>query len=264
MIVKNIDTSGLKFYSQKAIGIATFIGGPLASGYLIYKNYESLNDPDKGKSAFIIGLVSTIFLFVGIFSIPENIIDKVPNQVLPAIYTGIVYLIVENIHGEILKQHELDGKEFYSKWRAAGIGFISLFLIILGLVGYAFFSTDNEVYEEYEIELAQFTANEIETIKVYDEINSKPRISLLQELDYVVIPKWEENIEIVKKTNSIKNLPKELEERNKLLIEYAELRIEAFKIVRKVIDEGINLDEELEYVHNKIDNVLVEINNTVY
>ena len=43
MTEKENDTKDLKFYSQKAIGIATFIGGSLAAGYLVRENYLSLN-----------------------------------------------------------------------------------------------------------------------------------------------------------------------------------------------------------------------------
>jgi uncharacterized membrane protein AbrB (regulator of aidB expression) len=84
-----------KFYSQKAISIATFFGGPLAAGYLIKKNYQAMNQPDLANKATIIGIISTIILFAGIFSIPEHIIDKIPNALFPLIYTLIISLILE-------------------------------------------------------------------------------------------------------------------------------------------------------------------------
>ncbi|MFT7158343.1 MAG: hypothetical protein ACI8Q1_003374 [Parvicella sp.] len=84
------NTKDLRFYSQTAIGMATFIGGPIAAGYLIRENYLSLDQPDKGKKSLIIGIISTVLLFTGIFIIPESIMDKVPNQILPAVYTGII------------------------------------------------------------------------------------------------------------------------------------------------------------------------------
>ena len=93
------DTKDIKFYSQTAIGIATYLGGPLAAGYLIRENYKSLDDLENGNKAFIIGILSTILLFTGIFSIPETILEKVPNVALPAVYTLIIYFIVEKIHG---------------------------------------------------------------------------------------------------------------------------------------------------------------------
>ena len=123
---KEINTKDIIFYSQKAIGIATFIGGPLAAGYLIRENYKVLDQTEKGNNALIISIIATIALFVLIFSIPENIIEKVPKVIIPAIYTGAIVFWVEQTFGAIFKQHEEHKYNFFSRWRAAGIGFISL------------------------------------------------------------------------------------------------------------------------------------------
>jgi len=131
-----------KLYSQKAIGIATFFGGPMAAGYLVKKNYQSLGQESHAKKAFLIGIVSTLLLFAGIFSIPESIIDKIPNAIIPAIYTGIIYLIVEKLQGQNLKEHLEYGRVFYSAWRAAGIGAISMMILLLSIVTTAFIASD--------------------------------------------------------------------------------------------------------------------------
>jgi len=39
----------IKLFSKRAISIATFFGGPLAAGYLIKKNYDSLQNQNKEK-----------------------------------------------------------------------------------------------------------------------------------------------------------------------------------------------------------------------
>ena len=143
MKMEKINTKDLKFYSQKAIVIATFIGTPLAAGYLIRENYLSLNKPAEGKNSFIIGLISTVLLFVVIFMIPESIMDKVPNSILPAIYTGIVYLTVQKLQGKILNQHKENGSEFYSGWKSAGIGFLSSIILIIGAFGFFLLFSEN-------------------------------------------------------------------------------------------------------------------------
>ena len=88
-----------KFYSQRAITIATFFGGPLAAGYLIKKNYEALSEPDIAKRSHIIGITSTIILFGGLYSLPEKIIDNIPNTIIPILYSAVIYLIVEKLQG---------------------------------------------------------------------------------------------------------------------------------------------------------------------
>lgn len=255
------DTKELLLYSQKSIGIATFIGGPMAAGYLIRENYRSLDEPDKGRSALILGFVATAVIFFVIFSLPESIIDKVPNQILPAVYTLIIYLIVEKIHGDILNRHKEFKNKFYSAWKAAGIGILSLAIILISAFGFALFSPETEKYDQYDAQMEEFFQNETETLVFYDNLGSKQNNTLLRELDREVIPKWEENIRIIQRTNEMDGLPYDLVEQNVLLLEYAELRLKAFKLFKKAIEEDTNLyDRELENTHTLINKVLEEMN----
>ncbi|MDB4297196.1 hypothetical protein N9901_00415 [Flavobacteriaceae bacterium] len=259
--ILNNETKDLKFYSQKSIGIATFLGGPLAAGYLIRENYLSLNKPDEAKKSLLIGIVSTILLFIGIFMIPESIMDKVPNQILSAIYTGIALFISAKVHGKLLHNHKENGNEFYSGWYAAGIGIISAFILIIGVFGYGYLSPGGEEFEKYDTELAEFSKNETESLVFYDHINTETINSLLQELDNSVIPKWKDNIAIIKKTNNIENLPSELLEQNKILLKYSELRLKTFKIFKKAISLNTTIyEQELEQLHKEIDEQLEKLN----
>ncbi|WP_179337638.1 hypothetical protein [Winogradskyella ludwigii] len=255
------NTKDFKFYSQKAIGIATFIGGPLAAGYLIRENYLSLGKPDEGNKSLIIGIIATVLLFTGIFMIPESIMEKVPSQIIPIIYTGIIYLIVNKIHGTILDEHKENGNEFYSGWKAAGVGVVSLIILLIGIFAYVFLSPEGEEFEKYNTEIAKFTKNETESLVFYDHINTETNDLLIQELDNEIIPKWNENIKIINELNSIENLPSELLEQNVVLLKYSELRLKAFKLFKKAInDDTENYAQELEQVHNEIDEQLNKLN----
>ena len=254
-------TENIKLYSSKAIGGATFFGGPLAAGYMIGENFKALNKPIEGRNSLIIGIVSTIVLFTSIFMLPESIIDKVPNQLIPLIYTGIIWGIVEWKQGDILKLHKENGNSFFSGWRAAGIGLISLVIISIGIFGYVFFGMDNEIYEKYDAELSVFSKNEEETLVFYDHLNTESNNSLIKELENKTIPKWKENIEIINKTNRFENLPSELIQQNKLLLKYSELRVEAFELFKKAIDDDADkYSLELERIHKEIDEVLAKLN----
>ncbi len=65
-----------KLYSQKAIGLATYFGGPLAAGILIRRNYINLKKEKLGLNALIVSAIATCLLFAGLFSIPEYIIAE--------------------------------------------------------------------------------------------------------------------------------------------------------------------------------------------
>ncbi|MFI0431215.1 hypothetical protein [Mariniflexile sp. HMF6888] len=254
-------SKNIKLYSSKAISGATFLGGPLAAGYLISENFKALNKPDEGRKSLIIGIITTIILFGGLFMFPEKIIDKIPRQLIPLIYTGIIWVIVEWTQGDSLKAHKEYGNSFFSGWKAAGIGLISLVIIGIGIFGYTFLSTDNEVYEKYNKEFAEFSKNETETLVFYNNLNTGNKYSLLKELDEKTIPKWKENIEIINKTNRFEDLPSELIKQNEILLKYSELRIQAFELFRKAIEEDTDkYIQELKQIHLQIDNELKKLN----
>jgi hypothetical protein len=258
---KENNTKDIKLYSSKAISGATFLGGPLAAGYLIGENFKALDKPNDGRNSLIIGIISTIILFGGIFMIPENLIDKIPQQLIPIAYTGIIWGIVEWKQGDILKSHKENGNSFFSGWRAAGIGFISLLILSIGIFGYIFLSTDNELYEKYDAEIAKFSKNETETLAFYNNLNTKSNFSLLKELDKKIIPKWKENIKIINETSQYQNLPSELIDQNEVLLKYSELRLQAFELFRKAIVEDTDIySEQLEQIHIQIDKELEKLN----
>ena len=255
------NTKDLTFYSQKAIGIATFIGGPLAAGYLIRENYKALHETEKGNKALIISIVATIALFALIFSIPEQVIEKIPKVIIPAIYTGMIVFWVEQTFGALFKQHEEHKYAFFSRWRAAGIGAISLLILAAGLFGFIYLSTDSEAEDLYNTKIEQFSKNEQESLLFYDLLQTENNFSLILELNNKVIPKWKENIEIIKQTDTISNLPSVFIEQNKKLLRYAELRLEVFELFKKTINEDTDkYTVRLEFLHAEIDKQLELLN----
>ena len=140
-------------------------------------------------------------------------------------------------------------------------GFISLIILGIGILGYAFPSTDNELNEKYDTELAQFSENENETLVFYDNLNTGTSYSLLKELDEKTIPKWKENVRIINKTNQFENLPSELIEQNEILLKYSEMRVQAFELFRKAIKEDTEkYSQQLEQLHKQIDKELEKLN----
>ena len=252
-----------KLFSQRAIAIATYFGGPAAAGYLVKKNYESFDQADKGKKAFIIGIISTLLIFAGIFSIPEHIIDKIPNVVIPAIYTGIIYLIVERIQGQWLKEHKESGGEFYSGWKATGIGAIFMVILLAMIAGTAFIAGDLSKPDfdatTYDNEVAKFVENENQSLAVFNVINTAEPQYLIKELSKGIVL-WKENKEIVNRLNSIENLPVELLEQNKKLLKYCDLRIQHNEIIVKAVSEETdNYVSESDRIGMEINKILEKL-----
>ncbi len=161
--------------------------------------------------------------------IPEAIWEKVPNMLLPMAYTLAIYLIVENIQGSRIKAHREAVGEFYSMWRTAGIGFISLIILVV-LIGINIFITEafsafNYDFEKYDSGMEMFYENQEQALVMFSVIDTaKYNKSIIKEVEKSVLL-WEENKQIVRDLQSIDNLPPELMEQNTMLIEYCNLRI---------------------------------------
>jgi len=155
----------LKLYSNREITIATYFGGPMAAGYLVKKNYQVMGDSKKGVLSLVIGIVSTILIFAGIFSLPDSIIDKIPQPLIPLIYTAIISLLVNKLQGPFIKFHKSNGGLIHSGWKAAGVGAVSLLILIASVALTAFIAGDFSKSaafdgEGYDKEIAKFTLNE--------------------------------------------------------------------------------------------------------
>lgn len=136
-----------KIFTNKAISVATFFGGPIAAGFLISKNYKVFGDENAARNSIFIGIISTILLFVGIFMIPEHIIDMIPQPLIPGIYTAIIAGLVEKLQGRKIKDFLSENGQKASNWQAAGYGFIGL-LIISAFLVVMIFAIPTEGYEK--------------------------------------------------------------------------------------------------------------------
>lgn len=250
-----------RLYSQRDIGIATFLGGPLGAGILIRRNFINLNKEKQGLNSLLIGIVSTFILFVGIFSIPDHIIDKIPNALIPLIYTGAIFLIVEYIQGKDLKEFKENDGTFYSGWKAAGIGLVSGILIAGGLFAYIFLAEDgNWDVDSYNSKIELHSANESEAMKLFDLIDVAPKSEIVGFISKTGIPKWEENLTILNSIDKIENVPNDYQRQVKLLKEYTKLRIESYEFISKAVEtESSKYDQEIFKRHTRIDNIISEL-----
>jgi hypothetical protein len=251
------ENNGFQLYSTKSISIATFIGGPLAASILLRKNYINLGKEKNGKLSLIIGIISTILLLVLMFIIPEDVIDKIPSTIIPAIYTVIIYFIIERLIGKELKSHKESKNNFYSGWKAAGIGAISAVVLLAAVFAYVFLGPQDFYVDKYDQGLIEFQENELIALELYEIPDAaKPQVVV----DFIAdkgIPAWEKNIEILDELDKIEGLTKEYIVQNRHLREYCELRIELYKLIEKSVREDTDAyDQQIFNLNFKIDQVL--------
>lgn len=131
-----------KIYKDRAIWVGTFLGGPLAAGYFIAENFKAFNDSDKAKKTWIYTIIATIVVFGGVFLIPDNV--KIPNQIIPIIYTAIAYYLVQHFQGQNISTHINEGGQIHSWWRTITVGIIGLVITIIPIFGFALLSESIE------------------------------------------------------------------------------------------------------------------------
>jgi hypothetical protein len=115
-----------KLYTESAIRIATFLGGPLVTGYLLADNYRQLGETKKIQTTWAIAIFATVAIFVIGFYLPE----KTPPYLLPIAYTIGAYYLAQNLQGARIKAHIAAGGETWSIWRAVAAGLVGLIIIV--------------------------------------------------------------------------------------------------------------------------------------
>jgi hypothetical protein len=252
----------MRLYSRAAVGVATFFGGPLAAGLLLRRNFLSMGRKQAAHNSLILGIVATVALFGGLFMLPENVVDKIPNALLPALYTCVILGIMEGWQGTAIKKHKATGGVFYSGWRAAGVSFLCLTGIAAGMAAYIFMSPDDADYDarRYDSLCAAFESNQGKALKLEDYLTDTPDRALWY-IDSVAISMWRRNVELTDSLDMIENLPLELKRQNELLREYATLRLGETELLRKAVAEsGDEYGYRLDLLRRRIDRVLAELN----
>lgn len=134
-----MDTQPKKVFGTGAISLATFLGGPLAGGFVMAKNFRLFGQPRAALNAVFLGIITTILLFLALLYLPEGIFDKIPNAIIPAIYTGVIGILADRMQGPAIRKLMEEGAVKASNWIAAGYGFIGL-VIYGALIAVAIFA----------------------------------------------------------------------------------------------------------------------------
>jgi hypothetical protein len=170
----NIKTPTEKIYKDKAIYVGTFLGGPLVAGYFIAENFKVFGEHDRARKTWLYTIIATIIIFGGIFSIPDNV--KIPNQIIPLIYTGIAYYLVKHFQGQNIEEHVDSGGGLFSWWRTIGVALIGLVVIFVSVFAIVFLtdstaiaeSTKNYGVMKHEISFDKKNISETEVNKIAD------------------------------------------------------------------------------------------------
>ena len=156
---------------------------------------------------------------------------------------------------------------YFSSLKSIKIRYITLLILGIGIFGCTDTKSDKStdkviepkisINEIYDNKLKKFDKNQVGSLNHYKNISKESDSVFLSELNSKIIPKWEENINIIKELNTIDNLSSEMVDRNKVLLRYSKLRLEAFLLIKKAVTEDTN-----DYV-SQVDELSLQINNEI-
>ena len=131
-----------KLYNERTILIGTFVGGPLAGGYLLAQNFEALSEPAKAGKTWMVTIGVMLLLFGSAF-VPAA--DAIPGIVYNLLFCCTAHFAARKYQGSRIALHQTNGGQFYSTWRAVLAGLVFLALMI-GLILALYYLQDRFVF----------------------------------------------------------------------------------------------------------------------
>ena len=126
-------TTQQALYSPQAVGLATFLGSPIAGGIIMAMNYRRLGRLASGRIAIVGGLIATAAL-VGLgFALPEHS-PAFLTAILPFL---VMFQVAKQLQGEAVERHRRSGGKIASMWKASAIGLgclLALMAIVIAIV----------------------------------------------------------------------------------------------------------------------------------
>jgi hypothetical protein len=120
-------------FSPAQIFVGSFIGGPIAAGWIMARNYQMLNRPERARQSAWLGVLFTVLVLMVAFMLPES----ATRSVWPILYNVLIYFYAAGQFGEITRKHYARGGVKPSWWRPVGIGVASIAIIMVATMVFA-------------------------------------------------------------------------------------------------------------------------------
>lgn len=112
-----------KIYSEKKVFTATALGGPLVAGYMMAENFRSFGKPKMAVNTWLWAVAATVAILSILFSVPEGVLDRIPNYIISAITAAITMVFMQVYQREDIARHTEHGGQMFGWWRTVGVGF---------------------------------------------------------------------------------------------------------------------------------------------
>jgi hypothetical protein len=92
-------------FTLRSITIAAFLGGPLAAGVLIYRNFVCFGRRKAAYATLALGIFLIISVIFVLMTMPERLDSIYIKLVIPAFYTTAVTLFAKKYQGHLIEEH---------------------------------------------------------------------------------------------------------------------------------------------------------------
>jgi rhomboid protease GluP len=133
-------------------------------------------------------------------------------------------------------------------------------MLVTGGFFYLNSGTDSFDLLKYNQGITEFTENENIALRIYSQLDEEQPEIISNLIEDTGLPSWNRNIEIISSLDSMQNLPEDLKLQNQILFDYCQLRIKAYGLMKKKIEENTsNYDSWIELIHLEIQKLMDEL-----
>jgi len=132
IIDSEISTSTNRIYTERAIWLGTFLGGPITGGYFIAENFKTFHDKTNVVKTWVGTIVISLLLIASTLFIPAT--DKIPGVTYAFVYTFIASLVVKHYQQTKIAQFLSEGGLPHKRWTVIGRGSIGFFIMLAVIV----------------------------------------------------------------------------------------------------------------------------------
>jgi rhomboid protease GluP len=139
---------------------------------------------------------------------------------------------------------------------------ITAFISALVTGGFIYMNSGMDSFDQvkYNQGIMEFTENENIALRIYSHMEEEQLEIIPYFIEEAGLPSWNRNIEIIFSLNSMENLPEDLKSQNQILLDYCHLRIQAYGLMRKKIEEkSSGYDSQIEIIHLEIQKLMDEM-----
>lgn len=128
-----------KIYKTNAIRVATFLGGPIVSGYLIAENFKALGQDRQARITWIVTALFTAVILAISLLVPG--VDRV-RMLMPLLYSFAAYYLVDYFQRDSIKDHLSEGGEEFGWGRVIVVSLIGLAFTVALFFGIIFLAVE--------------------------------------------------------------------------------------------------------------------------